>query len=106
MKDDTNPMVLKQLKNDNGETYFVVVKSENPARFVRELWESVSKRLHGCPQDDDEASKEWTDRIRSYRTTVSHEGACIRTHAWSPEGDKQELHSDVLSYLRSNGLDV
>lgn len=98
--------IAAQLVNDEGHTYFVVVATENPGKFVRELWESMDDRHHGCPVDDDDACHEWTDRIRDYRTTVNREGACIRTHAWHPEGDRRELHPDVLRYLRNQGLMV
>lgn len=98
--------VVTRLVNEKGQTYFVVVACDSPGRFVRELWESMPDRHHGCPQTDEEACGEWTDRIRDYRTTVNHEGACIRTHAWHPDGDTRELHADVLAYLRSQGLSV
>lgn len=98
--------IVTRIFNDEGQTYFVVVATANPGKFVRELWESMSDRHHGCPATDEEACQEWTDRIRDYRTTVNHEGACIRTHAWHPSGDKRELHHDVLEYLRGQGLSV
>lgn len=98
--------IVTRLVNDKGQTYFVVVACDNPGRFVRELWESMSDKHHGCPQTDEDARGEWTDRIRDFRTTVSFQGACIRTHAWSPTGDKRELHADVLAFLRSRGLSV
>ena len=82
------------------------MKTPNPGRFVRELWESMSDQLHSCPATDLEACGEWTDRIRDYRTTVNREGVCIRTHAWHPSGDKKGLHVDVLLYLRNQGLSV
>lgn len=99
-------VVVRQLTNEKDQTYFVKIATENPGRFVRELWESMSDRLHGCPQTDEEACGEWTDRIRDFRTTVSGNEVCIRTHAWHPQGDKQELHADVLKFLRERGLTV
>lgn len=100
------PTIIQQLKNDKDQTYSVVVACDNPGKFIRELWESMPDRYHGCPQTDEEACSEWTDRIRDYRTTVNSEGAYIRTHAWSADGDKHELHIDILKFLRSHGLPI
>lgn len=99
-------VVTRRLTNEKGQTYFVKVAVDNPGGFVRELWESMNDRLHGCPQTDDEACREWTDRIRDFRTTVSGNEVCVRTHAWHPSADNMELHADVLSFLRAHGLAV
>jgi hypothetical protein len=95
--------VVTRLVNEKGQTHFVVVWCDNPGRFVRELWESVGSF---GPQTDEDACGEWTDRLRDFRTSVNFRGVCIRTHAWSPRYDKNELHHDVLEFLRSRGLSV
>lgn len=97
--------ILKKLTNDKDEVYFLVVASDNPGGLVRELWESVSG-LYVGPRDDEDACGEWTDRGREFRTTVGREGVCIRTHAWHPDDDKDQLHKDVLAFLRGRGLEV
>lgn len=98
--------LITRLTNDKGETYFVKVAAENPGRFVRELWVSMGNKLHGGPRADEEACREWTDRIREFRTTVSGNEVCVRTHAGHPLGDHRELHPDVLRFLRGQGLAV
>ena len=100
------PSVRRRLVNKKDKTYFIAVASENPGRFVRELWESMPDRFHGCPADDKDACGEWTDRMRNFRTTVSGDEAIIRTHAWHPQSDTEELHKDVLKFLRGYGIAV
>lgn len=106
MSKPTSNHIVTRLCNDDGKTYFVVIASPNPGEFVRKLWESIDDGTHGYPEDDYEACQEWTDRGKCFRTTVNHEGVCIRTHAWHPDGDTKELHPDVLNYIRSQGVPV
>lgn len=101
--------ITSQLKNDAGETYFLKVASDQPAAFLRGLWESVDR--FASEHDDEYFLGELTDRMRDFRTTVSRGygvswEVCIRTHAWTPAGDKKELHSDVLDYLQATGVTV
>jgi hypothetical protein len=91
--------------NGNGGPYFVKIEMERQeaGRFIRELWESIG----GCtPRDDEDALREWTDRMRDFRTTYSwcDKEVLIRTHAWTPEADHNTLHDDVLKFLRARGL--
>lgn len=93
--------------NDNGGTFYVQIKMsrEEGGKFLREMWESVDGSCF--PQDDRDACGEWTDRGRDVRSTYSrHAGVFIRTHAWTPHGDRQTLHEDVLAFLRGRGLSV
>ena len=101
--------IVTRLVNDAGETYFLKIGVDDPSGFVRGLWESIDK--YASAHDDDYFVGELTDRMRDFRTTVSrsmmagHEWeVCIRTHAWHPQGDKRELHGDVLAYLRGAGV--
>lgn len=98
--------VSDHLLNDDGELYFLKVQTDNPGGFVRCLWEQVSASGHGSITSDAEGCREWTDRVRDYRTTVHADEVCIRTHAWHPTADKRQLHPDVLTYLQSIGVDA
>ena len=101
--------IVTRLVNDRGETYFCKVQTMRPAELVRGLWVSIDE--YANVHDDEYFFGELTDRMRDFRTTVSRSfdrgwEVCIRTHAWSPAGDKRELHPDVLKYLRGQGLSV
>ena len=76
------------------------------AKFLCEMWRAVDGSC--CPQSDEDALGEWTDRMRDVRSTYSEfdSGICIRTHAWSPAGDRKTLHEDVLAFLKDRGLEV
>jgi hypothetical protein len=97
---------MKLLRNDAGEIYYVkipMVRTE-AATFLQEMWRSIDGDYY--PQGAD-ALCEWTDRGRCIRSTYSnYGGVCIRTHAWTPEADQDQLHESVLSFLRERGYDV
>ena len=99
--------LVTQLLNDAGETYFVKIAFDNEkaaARFLQDLWQSVDGRYYPTLA---QSVEEWTDRGRAVRSTFSRfDGACIRTHAISPSGDKQQLHEAVIAFLRSRGFAV
>lgn len=95
--------IIRELRNDSGGLYAVWIAVDNCGQFIRELWAEASE--HG-PRTDEDACGEWTDRARDFRTTVCHEGVFVRTHAWHPQGDKKELHPDVLRFLESRGIDT
>jgi hypothetical protein len=101
--------IVARLVNKRRQTYFVKVRTMNPAQLVRGLWEMIDP--HCSAHDDDYFSGELTDQGRCFRTSVSrsfHRGwdVCIRTHGWSPSSDTDDLHSEVLTYLRGRGLSV
>lgn len=99
--------VTGEMRNDKGRIFAIWIATENDGQFVRELWDSVSGDERMGPMTDEEACKEWTDRSRDFRTTVTRsEGVYLRTHAWHPQGDKKELHPDVLRFLKSRGINV
>ncbi len=99
--------LLNKLVNSNGQTYFVKVRcadQQQASRFLQEMWRRVDGSM--VPTEA-QATEEWTDRKIGVRSTWSrYDGACIRTHAWSPRNDDRELPDVILSYLRENGIDV
>ena len=104
---DPNPVwpVHCRLINERGGTYFVKIDldRDEAAAFLREMWQFVDESIY--PQE--QALSEWTDRCRDIRSTWSdYAGVCVRTHAWSPEGDTMTLHESVLEFMRNKGLTV
>lgn len=96
--------VNKLLVNEHGDTYFIRIETDDPVNLVRGLWESIDEYAYF--QEDNYFKYELTDRAREFRVTTENKCVCIRTHAWHPSNDKQELHKDVLSYLSKIGLDT
>lgn len=92
--------VARSLVNKDGKRYFVELTGTNPGRFIRLLWQSCFDDPH--PQTDEDAAKEWTHRRQSVRTSTGVDRAYIRTHAWSPAGDHNELPENVLAFIDNN----
>jgi len=99
--------LISKLVNDKGQTYFVrliLEDQQQSALFLREMWKRVDNTLF---PSEVQALHEWTDRARGVRSSwSSYDGVCIRTHAWSPRGDKRALPEVILGYLREHGLNV
>ncbi len=89
---------VKTLKNNDGKIYFIVIETDDPGKFLQDLWKEVNHVVH------EDACQELTDRMRDFRTRADNNTARIFTHAWHPSGDTRELHQDVLAFLASKGL--
>ena len=98
--------ITARATNDLCKTYWVMIEMsrELAGPFLRDMWESVDG--HCFPSSDEQALSEWTDRQRDVRSTFSSQGVCIRTHAWTPEGDRNGLPKSIIEFLISRGLEV
>lgn len=106
---DPNPVAPIKLRATNGgKTYYVKISMDKSraASFLRNLWAFVGGSC--VPNDDEDALGEWTDRGRCVRTTYCKydKTVCVRTHAWSPESDREPLDRKVIMFLRMEGLTV
>lgn len=105
--ENPSPPITHRAVNGKGGTYWVKIAMERNAagKFLRELWQFVDGSC--VPNSEEDALGEWTDRSCDVRSTFSsYDGILIRTHAWSPESDRNTLDDRVLSFLRSRGMEV
>ena len=87
---------IKTITNDKGEVYFVCfeINPYDGNKFLQELWDTTN----GWCFDD--CKQEITDRRKGFRTRYDGTRVVIYTHAFDPVFDTDELHRDVLGFLK------
>lgn len=101
---------IQKYFNDEGGLYHIVIETDNNGKFLKEFWKTVSTNC--VPLNEKDACREWTDRSKDLRSKVQLDSELqkhlihIFTHGWVTQHDKNELHIDVINFLKSRNLSI